>query len=127
MPGVQTVLDLARRDSEFAGHYARARELGYMVMADEILDIADESTKDGHHQRLRVDTRKWMLSKVLPKIYGDRLHVAGDPNAPLMLKTDVELAHEIRALMVVARKRLEADKAADPQRLRGGNGRGNAR
>ena len=26
--------------------------------------------------RLRVDTRKWMLSKMLPKLYGDKLDVA---------------------------------------------------
>jgi hypothetical protein len=27
------------------------------------------------HQRLRVDSRKWLLSKVLPKLYGDRVAV----------------------------------------------------
>jgi hypothetical protein len=25
------------------------------------------------HQRLRVDSRKWLLSKIVPKIYGDRV------------------------------------------------------
>ena len=43
-------------------------------MADDIIDIADESG-DPHRSRLRVDTRKWLLSKALPKIYGDRLEV----------------------------------------------------
>ena len=43
-------------------------------MADDILDIADE-TGDPHRSRLRADTRKWLLSKALPKIYGDRLEV----------------------------------------------------
>jgi hypothetical protein len=35
--------------------------------------------------RLRVDTRKWYLSKVLPKIYGDRTIHAGDPENPIDL------------------------------------------
>ena len=27
------------------------------------------------HRRLQVDTRKWMLSKMLPKVYGDKQQV----------------------------------------------------
>lgn len=59
-------------------------------MADEIKEISDDGSNDwmerndgenvawvanGEHiqrSRLRVDTRKWHLSKALPKIYGDR-------------------------------------------------------
>jgi hypothetical protein len=29
-------------------------------------------------QRLRVDTRKWLLSKLAPKKYGDKLELSGD-------------------------------------------------
>jgi hypothetical protein len=71
--------------------YARAREVGYMRMADELLEISDDATKDfmtvsrngeevevvnaEHIQRarLRVDTRKWLLSKMLPKVFGDKI------------------------------------------------------
>ena len=28
--------------------------------------------------RLRVDTRKWLLAKVLPKVYGDKLQHTGE-------------------------------------------------
>lgn len=62
------------RESRPAAQYARARELGYQKMANDILDIADE-TGGPHRSRLRADTRKWLLSKALPKIYGDRLEV----------------------------------------------------
>lgn len=85
----------------FAAQYARAREMGYQAMADELVDISDDNAKDWKtigregaeydvpdrevvdRSRLRVDTRKWLLSKALPKIYGDRLdvsakHEAGD-------------------------------------------------
>ena len=78
----------------FAAQYARARELGYSRLAEEILRIADtpkvgtktKTTKDGievtkgdmtDHRRLQVETRKWMLSKMLPKIYGDKLSLEG--------------------------------------------------
>ncbi len=41
-------------------------------MADEVISIADAaSAEDYNPARLRVDTRKWILSKMLPKVYGD--------------------------------------------------------
>jgi hypothetical protein len=71
-----------------ADRYARAKELGLEEMADETLDIADDGRRDysvdadgndvvdhDHIQRakLRVDTRKWLLSKLMPKVYGDKV------------------------------------------------------
>ena len=85
----------------FAAQYARARATGYQKMADEILEIADNSNRDlieradgvltvdhEHIQRarLRVDTRKWILSKMLPKVYGDKFQVGGDGGEPLTFK-----------------------------------------
>lgn len=94
MPPESTVRQWALDDREgFAAQYARAREIGYHSMADELLEIADDGRNDyitgedpvptlnsEHIQRsrLRVDTRKWMLSKVLPKVYGDKLDVTSD-------------------------------------------------
>jgi len=67
----------------FGSQYASARETGYKLMADKLIEIADEpipttamGTTDAGavaHQRMRLDTRKWMLAKMLPKIYGDRI------------------------------------------------------
>lgn len=85
------VLYWTKRHPEFAKQYARAREIGYMLLAEEILSISDEAdakavmgpdgeTQEGRfdatavaRNRLRVDTRKWMLSKMLPKVYGDKI------------------------------------------------------
>ena len=67
----------------FSALYARAREVGYHMMADEVLDIADASgTEPGHvaRDRLKVDIRKWLLSKALPKVYGDKLELSGNLN-----------------------------------------------
>ena len=57
----------------FAAQYARARELQAMRWAEEILDYADDKKADANRSRLQVDTRKWLLSKVLPKVYGEKL------------------------------------------------------
>jgi hypothetical protein len=98
MPREDVVLRWAMNPGHpFSDHYARAREVGYTRMADHILDIADDSRndymtklvdKDGgvvmglnrealERTRIRLDTRKWLLSKALPKIYGDKLEHGG--------------------------------------------------
>ena len=92
-PKTQAVIEWVQKDKEgFAGQYARAREIGYTLLADEIISIADtpqigaksvskatgvEITEGDRieHRRLQVDTRKWMLSKMLPKVYGDKQQV----------------------------------------------------
>ena len=103
MPGESAVrLWATHPDHPFAAQYARAREIGYHRMADELLEIADDAThdyrerakEDGPGQilvdhdhiarsRLRVEARKWILSKMLPKVYGDKLQVQGDKDNPL--------------------------------------------
>lgn len=96
MPAESTVRAWALDDVEgFAAQYARAREIGYEKRAEEILQIADtpligvktKTNEKGEvervegdmieHRRLQVDARKWMLSKMLPKVYGDKLAVGG--------------------------------------------------
>ena len=61
----------------FADRCARAREEGWEVLAEEILDIADEKVAPDmtQQQRNRIETRKWILSKRLRKTFGDQLDV----------------------------------------------------
>ena len=50
------------------------------------------------HRRLRIDARKWMLARALPKVYGDRLaaELTGKDGAPLQPVTDIrELARDV--------------------------------
>jgi hypothetical protein len=82
MPPESTVREWALADRDgFAAQYARAREIGYQAMADELPEIADDGRNDSAENvarsRLRVDTRKWLLSKALPKVFGDALQVTG--------------------------------------------------
>jgi len=67
-------------------------------MFEDILDIADGSDD----ARLKVDARKWMLGKMNPKKYSDKLTVAGDAENPLavtgQLFTKIEVIHVNPAL-----------------------------
>lgn len=98
MPSAPSVRAWVLADPVFAERYARARAEGLELMAEEIVEIADDSGQDRlvlsdeplcdgdvpdviygnvipeniQRSKLRVDTRKWILSKLVPKIYGDK-------------------------------------------------------
>ena len=64
--------------SDIAGS-ARARQAD--TLADSILDIAD-GEGDSDDKRVRIDSRKWLAGKLRPKVYGDKVAVGGDADAP---------------------------------------------
>ncbi len=82
-------------NAELRKQYVHARSLYHEQLADEILTISEEKigtdwqgkTDNGKVQqnRLRIDSRKWLLSKLAPKKYGDRLTVAGDDDNPIVI------------------------------------------
>ena len=84
-------------DPDLAAEYARAREDLIEFVAAETIQIADApvgttdngSTDSGavQKQKLQVDTRRWLLSKLAPKKWGDRLELAGDKENPLQVQT----------------------------------------
>lgn len=57
---------------DFAEQYARAQSDRVVAWSEEIVDIADNEKADTNRARLRVDTRRWLMSKMDPKKYGDR-------------------------------------------------------
>jgi len=99
MPNKATVFRWLAAKQEFSDQYARAREEQAETLADEIVEIADEEctmVRSEKHpgvkadddagnlevvfdstavarNRLRVDARKWVASKLKPKKYGDRV------------------------------------------------------
>lgn len=91
MPSDMSVRRWAAEDRDgFSSRYAKARDEGMHVMADEIVEIADSPSGDVQRDRLRVDTRKWLLSKIVPKVYGDKTMVSGDPEgAPIKASLEV--------------------------------------
>lgn len=77
MPSERIVRTWAMEHPLFAPQYERARLIGYHGISDDILTISDEPVGNDmaaiQRNRLRVDARKWLLSKMLPKVYGDRI------------------------------------------------------
>lgn len=85
MPHQSTVFKWLAADTVFAEQYARAREAQADCMADDIQIIADELAGDAvavARNRLRVDARKWLASKMAPKKYGDKLAIGGADDLP---------------------------------------------
>lgn len=95
MPAMSSVFLWLREHKTFSEQYARAKEESADALFEETQDIADDSldlalsAADNpklagslvQAQRLRVDTRKWMMSKMKPKKYGDKLDLTSDGKA----------------------------------------------
>lgn len=88
MPHQATVCLWAVTDEAFYEQYARAREIQAELRADELVEIAD-GEGDVQRDRLRIDTRKWVAAKLLPKKYGDKLDHTGNVGLTVTLPDDV--------------------------------------
>jgi hypothetical protein len=88
MPSTSTFYQWLDNNEDKAKQYARATEVRADIIFDDILSIADENTNDTfvndngvevvnndviQRSRLRIDARKWVLSKLNPKKYGDKI------------------------------------------------------
>jgi hypothetical protein len=86
LPAQSTVYEWLKANEAFSEQYTRAREAQADHYVDEIIAIADQPNvrtdpegnvvhSDPQRDRLRVDTRKWVASKLAPKKYGDKQQV----------------------------------------------------
>jgi hypothetical protein len=97
-------------NTAFRQQYAHAREVQAESMFEEMLEIADDGSRDTYtdengnertnqevigRSRLRVDARKWALSKMLPKKYGDKVQqeITGKDGAPLLTGIEVKFVN----------------------------------
>ena len=89
-PSVRLVCEWQADDKVFGARVARAREIGFCVMAEQTLQIADDGsndefvTDDGRvmtnqdvvaRSRLRVDTRLKLLACWDPRRYGNKAQI----------------------------------------------------
>jgi hypothetical protein len=97
LPSYSTVRKWRNNYPDFELAYTRAKEDQMDLLAEETLDIADTQHigvkfKENHfgvekitgdmteHRKIRIDTRKWLASKLGKKKYGDKLHLEGGLN-----------------------------------------------
>ncbi|OOS01271.1 terminase small subunit [Canicola haemoglobinophilus] len=113
MPAQSTIYLWLQENDQFSEQYVRARESQADFLLDEILDIADCATpEDVQIAKLRVDSRKWYITKVAPKKYGDKVtqEISGvDGSAvKIEMKKEIDLSvysdDELRLLRELKRK-----------------------
>lgn len=89
-----TIFRWLREKEDFRKQYDVAKQEATEALAEELLDIADDGVNDWmeihrddddenvgwrvngeaiQRSRLRVDVRKWLMSKMKPKKYGEKL------------------------------------------------------
>lgn len=84
-PSKDTIFEWLKNYSDFSDQYVQAKQFQIETFIDDILEIADDASQDlvtNEHgnlvsnnssivrARLRIDTRKWLASKLVPKTYG---------------------------------------------------------
>ena len=123
MPCSSTVFVWLSKHPDFVEQYTRAKEESAEAHSEDMLDISDDATNDYmatmsdedgglayklngeniQRSRLRVETRKWLASKLKPKKYGEKLtqeHTGanGGPIQYETLSTD-ELLAKAKAML----------------------------
>lgn len=118
MPTDRSVYYRLSTDEVFSEQFSKAQADRTWSMAEDILDIADNGTNDWmernqgrnlgwvangeaiQRSKVRVDTRKWLMSKMLPKKYGDKVtnELTGADGGPIEFSrmNDEELKNYIK-------------------------------
>lgn len=99
-----TVWRWLREIESFNKQYVRAKQEAADAMAEDILDISDEELAlgDDRHinnalvsrNRLRVDTRKWLMAKMKPKKYSERFELEDLPANAIVFMNNVPAPHD---------------------------------
>jgi hypothetical protein len=143
MPARSTVCRWIEAYEAFRNSYARARERQCEHWLEEIFEIADDTSRDTfidsegkertdhehiNRSRLRVDARKWAMSKLAPKKYGERVaaELSAPGGGPVQLQPvfpalpPAEVAAAVRALIAQAEVSagLPAGNGSDAERVR---------
>jgi len=102
-PSYRVVYEWIQTREDFRNKYARAREEQADYLADQIIEIADDSSgdieydKEGNERenrefvsrsKLKVEARKWKASKLAPKKYGDKLEVDQNVSGSIVWKEE---------------------------------------
>lgn len=103
LPCRATVHNWLLASDSFHDLYTKAREIQAHHLFDECLEIADSGSGDTMRDRLRVDTRKFYIAKVLPKLYGEKVahELSGADGGPILTAqvTDAERARALAVFM----------------------------
>lgn len=96
---------------EFSAMYMEAKRIQADLLADEIIEISDDDSLDvveGQYgpmyltgkvarDRLRVDSRKWVACKLIPKVYGDKAQEVVTPASSQEVKEIADAINKLNA------------------------------
>lgn len=84
LPELRTVQRWQQNNAHFCQMFADAKTDQLRAMAEDIIDISNDDSLDPNDKRIRIDTRKWLLAKLMWKQYGDKLDLTsgGEVMAP---------------------------------------------
>ncbi len=103
LPSDVTIYEWMMNEPAFAEAYTRAREIRAHRMFDQLETLADSAdSENAQAVRIRVETRRWMLAKIVPKVYGDKI------------TADVTLSATLEQLVL---KSLERQAAGEPKTI----------
>lgn len=103
MPDWHTIHRWLDKHEEFRMQYTRARDLCMQAWEHKLVEIAHDESRDlqpdgkggfrsdntaVNRDRLKIDSYKWLMSKMAPKKYGDltKLEVGGVDGVPLVIE-----------------------------------------
>lgn len=103
MPGLRVLYQWLENEASFREAYQRAKSLQADSLADEIEYLADVEPRtfvDGHGvervdpgwvtwMRNRVEAKRWIASKLKPKVYGDKLELEGNGVVGLAIQVNL--------------------------------------
>lgn len=116
-----TFREWIKKDESKSIQYARAIEDRANFLFEEIITIADSQENDKmdidgviitnhnaiNRNRLQVDARKWVLSKMMPRKYGDKQAIehSGEINTDLSKFSTEELVQRAKATHTINEKK----------------------
>lgn len=99
-PSEPSIYRKMAKDEAFCAKINKARAAQQEYEADQCVKMADMATpEDWQVVKLRIWARQWRASKLAPKKYGEKLELAGNPDAPLTGMSETQLDERIAALM----------------------------
>ena len=103
LPDERTVLRWMENNANFCRQYAYAKNDQLRLMAEDIVDLSNDESLEPNDKRIRIDTRKWLLSKLIPKTYGDKLDLTSGGEA--MAAPSHQIDARIQSIIMQAQKR----------------------
>lgn len=99
MPEASTVYRWLQERHEFAEAFDQARQAGVEALVDQLIALsdgveplrADQAPKDAdsvQRAKLRIDVRKWVLAKLAPQRFGDRVEAKSTETIDLSERLD---------------------------------------